>query len=291
MNLDDAARELIGAGTDATLVTLNPDGSPQVTVVWMALESTPDGDELVSAHLTEYRKTRNIRRDPRVAVTILSPRQPGQQTPYLAITGTARIVEGGAPELLKKLAKADARQRRTLPPAQFAAGTAHPHPDRQGGRLRSLGVLTANKLSRRSPRVPSCEATMQGGDAAMSARAKSRVSRWFVLLFATLTVCGAVLATPATAIDTPIGRLVHAVKMPVPYAMGLSFVFKGVTPTGDAYEPRNSDAPDALQYAIQNVPAGATVNGGVWWDCYRDLVSNVVLVDKVTGFHLAQWNL
>lgn len=73
---------------------------------------------------------------------------------------------------------------------------------------------------------------MQGGDAAMSARAKSRVSRWFVLLFATLTVCGAVLATPATAIDTPIGRLVHAVKMPVPYAMGLSFVFKGVTPTG-----------------------------------------------------------
>ena len=62
-----------------------------------------------------------------------------------------------------------------------------------------------------------------------------------------------------------------------------SFVFKGVTPTGDAYEPRNSDAPDALQYAMLNVPAGATVNGGVWWDCYRDLVSNVVLIDKMTG--------
>ena len=72
MKLNDAARALIGDGTDATLVTLNPDGSPQVTVVWMALESTPDGDELVSAHLTEYQKTRNIRRDPRVAVTILS---------------------------------------------------------------------------------------------------------------------------------------------------------------------------------------------------------------------------
>jgi hypothetical protein len=51
MKLNDAARELIGDGTDATLVTLNADGSPQVTVVWMALESTPDGDELVSAHL------------------------------------------------------------------------------------------------------------------------------------------------------------------------------------------------------------------------------------------------
>ena len=171
----------------------------------------------------------------------------------------------------------------------------------------------------------------------MSARVKSRTHRWFVLLFAAMTVSGAVLATPATAIDTPIGRLgetlrvefkgivadvtvhdvlpsdvppgfgypprapryqvyranvtIHAEKMPVPYAIGLSFVFKGVTPTGDAYEPRNSDAPDALQYAMQNVPAGATVNGGVWWDCYRDLVSNVVLVDKVTGQHLAQWNL
>jgi PPOX class probable F420-dependent enzyme len=106
MKLDDAARELIGSGTDATLVTINPDGSPQVSVVWMALESTPDGDELVSAHLAEYQKTRNVRRDPRVAVTILAPAHPGQQTPYLSITGTACIVDGGAPELLKKLAKA-----------------------------------------------------------------------------------------------------------------------------------------------------------------------------------------
>ncbi|GAC1402799.1 MAG: hypothetical protein NVS4B6_27990 [Mycobacterium sp.] len=70
MKLDEDARELIGEGTDATLVTINPDGSPQLTVVWAALESTPDGDELVSAHLAEYQKTRNIRRDPRVAVTM-----------------------------------------------------------------------------------------------------------------------------------------------------------------------------------------------------------------------------
>ena len=67
MKLNQAARDLIGQGADATLVTLNPDGSPQVTVVWVALESTPDGDELVSAHLAEHRKVRNVRRDPRVA--------------------------------------------------------------------------------------------------------------------------------------------------------------------------------------------------------------------------------
>ena len=122
MKLDDAARELIGSGTDATLVTLNPDGSPQVTVVWMALESTPDG-ELVSAHLlAEYQKTRNIRRDPRVAVTILSTKHPLQQTPYLAITGTARVEEGGAPELLKKLAKTMLGSDEHFPPPNSPPG-------------------------------------------------------------------------------------------------------------------------------------------------------------------------
>lgn len=122
MKLDDAARELIGGGTDATLVTLNPDGSPQITVVWVALESTPYGDELVSAHLAEYQKTRNIRRDPRVAVTILSTKHPKQQTPYLAINGTARVVEGGAPELLKKLAKAMLGSDEHFPPPDSPQG-------------------------------------------------------------------------------------------------------------------------------------------------------------------------
>jgi PPOX class probable F420-dependent enzyme len=104
MKLNDAARDLIGKGADATLVTLNPDGSPQVSVVWVALQSTPDGDELVTAHLAEHKKVRNVRRDPRVAVTILSLDKAGQgMRPYLSITGTARIVEGGAPELLTEL--------------------------------------------------------------------------------------------------------------------------------------------------------------------------------------------
>jgi PPOX class probable F420-dependent enzyme len=106
MKLNDAARELIGNGADATLSTLNPDGSPQVSLVWVALRSTPDGDELVTAHLAEHKKVRNIRRDPRVAVTIVSPDDPGKaMRPYLAINGTAYIEEGGAPELLKTLAQ------------------------------------------------------------------------------------------------------------------------------------------------------------------------------------------
>ena len=122
MELDESARALIGAGADATLVTINPDGSPQVSLVWVALQSTPDGDELVSAHLNEYKKTRNIRRDGRVAVTIVGPTAAGQQAPYLSVSGTARIVEGGAPELLAELAEAMLGSSEHFPPPNSPAG-------------------------------------------------------------------------------------------------------------------------------------------------------------------------
>ena len=105
MRLDDSARELIGPGVDATLVTLNPDGSPQVSVVWVALQSTPEGDELLTAHLGEHKKVRNVRGDSRVALAIVSPDRTQPLTPYLTITGEAYVVEGGAPGLLRVLAK------------------------------------------------------------------------------------------------------------------------------------------------------------------------------------------
>ncbi len=56
------------------------------------------------------------------------------------------------------------------------------------------------------------------------------------------------------------------VRVPTPYAMAITYQFRGVTPTGDAYEPRNSDAPDALQYGMQSARVGAdrsaAVSGG-----------------------------
>jgi hypothetical protein len=161
--------------------------------------------------------------------------------------------------------------------------------------------------------------------------------RCLVLLIALLAVAASLTAAPASAVESPIGRLGEAlrvqfkglvadvrvtsidpsdvppgfgypprapryqvyranvtitpVQLPTPYAMAITFQFRGVTPTGDAYEPRNSDAPDALQYGMQAAQVGKTFSGGVWWDCYRDLVSNVVLIDKITGEHLAQWNV
>jgi PPOX class probable F420-dependent enzyme len=147
MKLNDAARELIGAGADATLITLNPDGSPQATLVWMAWESTPDGDELVTAHLAEHQKIRNVRRDPRVAVTIVHPGKVGEfMRPYLSITGTARVVEGGAKELLKKLAQTLA-----------APGTAFPPDDAPDGWLTRIRIDKVGGVGPWSSRPPSGE--------------------------------------------------------------------------------------------------------------------------------------
>jgi PPOX class probable F420-dependent enzyme len=121
MKLNDAAREFIGNGADATLITLNPDGSPQVSLVWVAFRSTPDGDELVTGHLSEHKKVRNIRRDPRVAVTIAQPGDTGKALRnYLSVEGTAYIEEGGAPELLTELSEA------LLDPTQFPPKGAPP---------------------------------------------------------------------------------------------------------------------------------------------------------------------
>ena len=123
MRLNRAALDFIGLGADATLVTLNPDGSPHATLVWVAVQHTPDGDELVTAHLAEHRKVRNVRRDPRVAVTVVSAEAPSEvMRPYLAVTGQARIVEGGAPELLATLAQTLAAPGVAFPPADAPAG-------------------------------------------------------------------------------------------------------------------------------------------------------------------------
>jgi hypothetical protein len=84
---------------------------------------------------------------------------------------------------------------------------------------------------------------------------------------------------------------VRAIRVPNPYIMATNFSFDGVTPYADAYVPRASDAPDALDTVLTNAPNGAIVRGGVYWDAYRDPVSNVVLLDRKSGRHLAQWNL
>ena len=84
---------------------------------------------------------------------------------------------------------------------------------------------------------------------------------------------------------------VHAVQVPNPFKMSIAFTFDGVTPYDDAYASKHTDAPDALESALLNAPQGSTVNGAVYWQVYRALVTNVVLLNPRTGTHLAQWNI
>lgn len=100
--LTDVIRRALTAGRLAHFVTLNSDGSPQVSVVWIGLE----GDDIVIGHLMGGRKVINIARDPRVALTVEADgANPVGMGNYLIVHGTAHLVEGGAPELLQRLAE------------------------------------------------------------------------------------------------------------------------------------------------------------------------------------------
>jgi PPOX class probable F420-dependent enzyme len=100
--LPESARELLESDALAHMVTLNRNGTPQVTIVWVGLE----GDEIVSAHLNRHQKVKNVERDPRVAISLEAPESNAMGLRhYLVVHGRARVTEGGAPELLQELAR------------------------------------------------------------------------------------------------------------------------------------------------------------------------------------------
>ena len=98
--IPDSAREILESGKLGHLVTINKDGTPQVSGVWVGIE---DG-EIVMGHTGDAQKVKNIRRDGRVALSIEGTRMYGEALEYLVVHGSARVTEGGAPELLKRLA-------------------------------------------------------------------------------------------------------------------------------------------------------------------------------------------
>jgi PPOX class probable F420-dependent enzyme len=101
--VDPTLRNLVSTAPLCHLTTLNPDGSPQVTVVWVGV----DGDELVTAHLPHNQKVRNMERDPRVALSFLGAHEPGALLqPYAVVQARATVVPSDeAWDLLDRLAK------------------------------------------------------------------------------------------------------------------------------------------------------------------------------------------
>ena len=101
MDIPESARAVIDAGAIAHCVTLNPDGGPQLSAVWIGVE---DG-EVVFASLGMRQKLRNLARDPRIAFSFeAGNRNAMGLDEYVVLHGSARITEGGAPELLQRLA-------------------------------------------------------------------------------------------------------------------------------------------------------------------------------------------
>jgi PPOX class probable F420-dependent enzyme len=98
-------RELLATGPLATVVTVDPDGTPHATLAWVGF----DGDEIVMCTFfnLNQRKLENMRRDPRVVITAMAKEFPGQGLwPYAVIQGRVdRITEGGALEWMDRLAE------------------------------------------------------------------------------------------------------------------------------------------------------------------------------------------
>jgi PPOX class probable F420-dependent enzyme len=127
------AREILESDALVHLVTINRDGSPQVSCVWVGL----DGDEIVSGHMLFRQKLRNIQRDPRVVLSIEAQGHDGLGLrEYLVVHGRARITEGGAAELLQRLAHVYLGPDVTFPPPEHSGPGGYIlriTPERAGG--------------------------------------------------------------------------------------------------------------------------------------------------------------
>jgi PPOX class probable F420-dependent enzyme len=103
--IPDSLRELLSTGPLAHVVTLDPDGTPHVTLAWAGF----DGDEIVMATFFNLgqRKLANLRRDGRVVLSFHAKEHSGEGLwPYAVVQGHVdRIAEGGALDVMDRLAE------------------------------------------------------------------------------------------------------------------------------------------------------------------------------------------
>ena len=97
--LTEKQAELFRGKNWGTVVTLRDDGSPHATPVWI----DTDGENVLFNTAIGRAKERHLRRDPRVAVTVLPAED--QQSGYVSVSGTAELTEEGANDHIDKLAK------------------------------------------------------------------------------------------------------------------------------------------------------------------------------------------
>jgi PPOX class probable F420-dependent enzyme len=112
------ARALLESNALAHLVTLNRDGSAQLSCVWVGVR----GDEIHTGHMQRRQKVRNVERDERVVLSVEGPGYNERRLrEYLVVHGRARVQEGGAAELLQELAHVYIGPDAVFPPPGFDA--------------------------------------------------------------------------------------------------------------------------------------------------------------------------
>lgn len=97
-----SARDFLATGPLAHVVTLNPDGTPHVSLAWAGF----DGDGAIFSSFFDQPKIDNIRRDPRVSLSFQANEFDGEGLwPYLVIRGRGQVTEGGALAVMDRLAE------------------------------------------------------------------------------------------------------------------------------------------------------------------------------------------
>ncbi|MEU9833933.1 PPOX class F420-dependent oxidoreductase [Streptosporangium sp. NPDC048047] len=98
VTLSDSARRILDAPNVGVLATLNPDGGPQTSVVWVGT----DGDDVVISSQAGRRKVLNLERDPRASLSVFDLSDPER---YVEIRGLATVAEDEGRRLAVELAE------------------------------------------------------------------------------------------------------------------------------------------------------------------------------------------
>ncbi len=117
--ISQEVRDLLATGPLGHIVTLDPDGTAHVTLAWVGVE----GDELIWASFFDQHKLDSLRRNPLIAISFEANEHTGEGLhPYLVVQGQARITDGGALEVMDRLAEAYIGPGATFPMREVPAG-------------------------------------------------------------------------------------------------------------------------------------------------------------------------
>jgi PPOX class probable F420-dependent enzyme len=130
--LPESVKKMLEDKAYGHVVTFNPNGQPQLTMVWVDV----DGNEALFNTADGRKKVQNLRRDPRIMISVQNRSDPQS---YVVLNGTATLTETGADAHIDKLAK------------RFLGLDKYPY--RQPGEKRLIVRVKVDRLGGLSPKM------------------------------------------------------------------------------------------------------------------------------------------